>query len=150
MRRNKTTYSMEASMMTSWFTRNAAAHARGTAPTRCFDAPDRVECVRGSTMILSVITIRLSTRSTNLGFSKDDRDLSRSQYASERKIMYTGNDRRRYVPWMFVKYALTSVFKQHVCPGPRTIIALRIATGHIDENLRDNQVKFGEHKDYWH
>ncbi len=61
-------------MIMSWFTRNTADHARGTAPTRCF-APcplDRAEGARESVMNLSVVTIKLSRRSTNLEFSEDD------------------------------------------------------------------------------
>ena len=58
----------------SWFTRNAADHARGTAPARCF-APcllDRAEGAHECVMSLSVVMIKLSRRSTNLEFSEDD------------------------------------------------------------------------------
>ena len=61
-------------MMISWFTRNAADHARGTAPTRCF-APrplDRAEVPREFVIKLSVVTTRLSMRSIYLDFSGDD------------------------------------------------------------------------------
>jgi len=62
-------------MMMSWFTRNAADHARGTAPNRCFAPcpPDRAEGARESVMNLSVVTVKLSTRSRNLECSEDDR-----------------------------------------------------------------------------
>lgn len=68
-----TTYSMEAWMGMSWFTRNAADHARGIAPTRCF-TPGPPEGVREFVMKLSVVQIRLSIRSMNLDFSERLRD----------------------------------------------------------------------------
>ena len=75
-------------MMMSWFTRNAADHARGTAPTRCFATctPARGESV----MNLSVVPTRFSTRSVNLGFSEDDqgRQLNPLKYRMGRKRVY--------------------------------------------------------------
>ena len=57
----------------SWFTRTAADHARGIAPTRSF-TPGPPEGVREFVMKLSVVQIRLSIRSMNLDFSERLRD----------------------------------------------------------------------------
>src|ERR1700677_1625094 len=59
--------------MTSWFTRTAADHERGTAPSRCFPAcaPARVN-PHEPVMSLSVVTTRFSMRSLNLPFSVND------------------------------------------------------------------------------
>src|ERR1700677_4491292 len=56
--------------MMSWFTRTAADHERGTAPSRCFPAcaPARVD-PREPVMSLSVVTTRFSMRSLKLAFS---------------------------------------------------------------------------------
>lgn len=68
-------------MVMSWFTRNAADHARGTTPSRCaarfsrctLDRVDRVGESKGeSVMKVSVVAIRLSMRSMNLVFSEGD------------------------------------------------------------------------------
>ena len=64
-------------MMMSWFTRNAADHARCTAPSRCFapyltDLTARVDGAREPVMNLSVVATRLSMRSMNRGSSEDD------------------------------------------------------------------------------
>ena len=55
----------------SWFTRTAADHPRGTAPSRCGvpDAPAREDNVREPVINLSVVTTRLSM---DLAFTKDN------------------------------------------------------------------------------
>ena len=56
--------------MTSWFTRTAADHERGTAPSRCFPAWALAHVdPREPVMNLSVIPTRFSTRSPKLGFT---------------------------------------------------------------------------------
>lgn len=72
-------------MVMSWFTRNAADHARGTTPSRCaarfsrctLDSVDSVGESKGeSVMKVSVVAIRLSMRSMYFIFSEDDQDAS--------------------------------------------------------------------------
>ena len=61
------------SLPQSQFTRNAADHARGRAPTHCF-APrllDHAEGAREFVIKLSVVSTRLSMRLMNLDFSED-------------------------------------------------------------------------------
>jgi len=59
-------------MVMSWFTRNAADHARGTGTSRRFArcTLDRVDGVGETVMDLSVVAVRLSMRSMNPGFSE--------------------------------------------------------------------------------
>lgn len=65
-------------MVMSWFTRNAADHARDTAQTRCAARFSRctldccVDSVGEFVIKVSVVATRLSMRSMNLGFSGDD------------------------------------------------------------------------------
>ena len=72
-KKNSTTHLIKIWMIISQFTRNAADHARGRAPTHCF-APrllDHAEGAREFVIKLSVVSTRLSMRLMNLDFSED-------------------------------------------------------------------------------
>lgn len=69
-----TTYAIVVLIMVSWLTRNAADHARGTARTRCIASctPDCATRAGTFVMILSVVSIKLSRRSTKLVSAEDN------------------------------------------------------------------------------
>jgi hypothetical protein len=85
--------------MISWFTRTAADHERGTAPSRCFPAcaPARVD-PREPVMRLSVVMTRFSMRSLNRPFSVDGPGCQLAPpKVREGKSTYQKQSRREYL-----------------------------------------------------
>jgi hypothetical protein len=81
--------------MISWFTRTAADHERGTAPSRCFPAcaPARVDS-RERVISLSVVTTRLSMRSLNFPFSVNDQGCQLTLIVPDGKSTYQKQSRQ--------------------------------------------------------